>query len=167
MKRTIAAVLVILCVARLVCAQIGESKEQLSARYGQCVPLKDAVLPTAVIDDGCWFDSNGFKIFVHYKENKAVKIRYIKTAESTKRGKTKMSEDEINSLLRNSVNKPDWILISDDGYVRRWRNGDSSMVAYYFTGNGQPTQWWGPLYALLIQTASVDAADDFTHHRQH
>jgi hypothetical protein len=69
-----------------------------------------------------------------------------------------MSDDEIASILSVAVKRPDWILISTDSSTRRWRTGNSSVLAYYFTGVGRRAQWWGPDYALWVQTAPVDAA---------
>jgi hypothetical protein len=68
--------------------QIGETKEELSRRYGPAIKRSpsDPWHPSDIVDDMCWFRHNNLKISVDFKAGKAVMLQYIKTARFTKEG---------------------------------------------------------------------------------
>jgi hypothetical protein len=142
--------------------QIGETKAQLSRRYGSAIErssLNPPWHPSDIVDDMCWFRHNDFEISVDFKRGKAVVFQYTKRARFAKRGVGPMSDGEIASILHLAVKNPDWILVSGDDPTRRWRTRDCSVFAYYFRYRGHTySRWWGPTYGLLVQTAAVDAA---------
>jgi hypothetical protein len=143
--------------------QIGETKEELSQRYGPAIERSpsDPWHPSDIVDDMCWFRHNNLKITVDFKAGKAVSLQYLQAARFTKRDKRPMSDDEIASILSVAVKKPDWVLISADHRASRWRTSDSSVFAYYFRNDlpwsKSPAPEIGPDYALRVQTADVDA----------
>lgn len=132
-------------------AQIGETKEELAHHYGTRSPHKEPRGPSnydKVLDDIYYtFHCNGLYIAVYFKDGKAVLLDY------RKEDKSEMSDEELSSILRVAVEKPDWVLISGDSRNLRWRTGDSAVFAYYFRQSGRHE----PLDSVWIQTASVDA----------
>ena len=149
--------LALLCGSACACfAQLGETKEELSRRYGACIPPPPPSLPPAEFEEACWFHHDRLKVLALFSRGKAVRLQYLKRAIFSKRGKGPMTDDEITSILRAAVKNPDWVLIAVEGPVRRWQTRDSSAFAYYF-GYGGPRRWQGPDHALWVQTAAVDA----------
>src|ERR1051326_4234682 len=116
-------------------AQLGETKDQLSRRYGAPIPFAPPSSPPAEFDDGCWFHRDRLKVLAYFTRGAAVKLQYTVKHFSidlavTKRGKSSMTEQDIASLLQTAVKNPDWVLIASEGPVRRWRTRDSSAFAY-------------------------------------
>src|SRR5205085_10526361 len=115
----------------IVCAfgQIGETKSQITTRYGEAYPTEKLLTEEydKLTDDQCAFSHSGLQILVGFKNAKAVLLLYQKLDHSP------MSKEEVFAILRKAIAKPDWVLTSEDSRSPRWRSGDSSVVAYYYS----------------------------------
>jgi hypothetical protein len=141
-------------------SQIGATKDELVQRYGPCSPNR-APIPTrpsvydSVLDAGdlCTFHHDHLRITAFLKAGKAAALHYRKL-ETFSYGKRphylELSDNEISSILHGAVNA-DWIVVSKDTPVRRWRTSDSSAFAYCFPYKHSDS------YALWVQTAAVDS----------
>ena len=136
--------------------QIGATKDELSHRYGPPSAYNPELSSLvrwkeyhSVLDDICTFHPDNLDILVYFRSGKAVVLKL------RKKNRSSMTEAEIFSLLASVVAKPDWVLVLDGRSDPRWRNGDSSVFAYYF-------RYGSPTHALWVQTASVDAISQET-----
>jgi hypothetical protein len=91
-------------------ARIGETLEQVLKRYGHC-------LGTVTADNGMTykvFSKRGFKILVHFYENKVDEITY---------------DDELNALMQDNA-PGQWV---GSGWpVNRWHNASGISARYSF-----------------------------------
>jgi hypothetical protein len=142
-------VVAIISVATAANGQIGESKAELSHRYGPVIPWPRMLTAEYgdLVDDACRFEHNGLKILVSFQRGKAALLMYQKL------DKTSMSKEEVFSVLARAVDKPDWVLISGDSPNPCWRTGDSSVFAYYIP---EPEFDGAPARLVRVQTAQLD-----------
>ena len=92
-------------------ARIGDTLDQVLKRYGRC-------LRTITADNGMvynLFSKNGFKILVHFYENKVDEISYGKD--------TDIFDEELKALLQTNA-RGEWV---GSGWpVNTWHNGELS-----------------------------------------
>ncbi len=155
----------LLCFAHQGLSQIGQTKEQLIQRYGQCHPdpggkPKEPSAYDSVIDVGknCTFRSDGLIITALFKDGKAVALDYRAQhtlAESLLAAQSEsyrgLSELEILRLLWIAVPGAQWVNLPSNSIIQRSRTKDSTAFAYYFA-NGNYHR-----HELVVQTAGVDA----------
>lgn len=163
MKRFLPLLMIVWIFSYSCPAQIGETKEELTHRYGRPStynPKLSSLLKwkeyKGVLDDICVFHPNNRDILVYFKEGRAVLFRFGHKDHSP------MTDKEITSTLHECLEKLDWVMISDGGKydVRRWRTRDSRVFAYYFLSHSRqrlPSMYDGPRHSMLVQTAAVDA----------
>jgi hypothetical protein len=145
-------------------SQIGQTKEELIRRYGECQPNPDGKpkgpnVYDSVIDAGedCTFQSHHLIITSMFKAGKAVAFDYrVEQAflDSLVGGKSERYRElwdlEILRLLWIAVPGAQWVVIPSDSSIRRWRTRDSTAFAYYFAGGHYKR------HELLVHTAAVD-----------
>ena len=98
-------------------ARIGETLDQILKRYGHC-------LGTVTADNGMTykiFSKRGFKILVHFYENKVDEITYGKDAD--------IFDDELKALMQDNA-PGQWV---GSGWpVNRWHNASGISARYSF-----------------------------------
>src|ERR1700756_4517665 len=98
-------------------ARIGETLDQVLTRYGRC-------LGSVTADNGMTyriFTKRGFKILVHFYENKVDEISYGKDAD--------IFDDELKALMRDNA-PGQWV---GSGWpVNRWHNATGISAHYSF-----------------------------------
>jgi hypothetical protein len=98
-------------------ARIGDTLDQVFKRYGRC-------LKTVKANNGRvykLFDKNGFKILVHFYENKVDEISYSKD--------TDIFDDELKALMQDNA-RGEW---TGSGWpINRWHNASGISARYSF-----------------------------------
>jgi hypothetical protein len=164
----------LLCFTHQGLSQIGQTKEELIQRYGQCHPdpagkPKEPSAYDNVIDVGenCTFYTSGppailgsddLIITALFKDGKAVAFDYrLQNAfvDSLLAGQSehyrKLWELDILRLLSIAVPNAQWVKVSSDSTIRRSRTKDGKVFAYYFADGNYH------LHELVVHTVSVDA----------
>jgi hypothetical protein len=162
----------LLCFTHQGLSQIGQTKEELIQRYGQCHPdpagkPKEPSAYDSVIDVGknCTFHISGqptilgsddLIITALFKDGKAVAFDYrVPFVNALSAGPSercrKLWELEILRLLSIAVPGAQWVNIPSSSIIQRSRTRDSTAFAYYFAGGNYHR------HELLVQTATVDA----------
>jgi hypothetical protein len=148
-------------------AQIGQSKEQLSRRYGKnlaspplprTTPNKyDGVLDVGDISE---FHHGGFEITALFKGGLAQSFYYRKLkSDSDKTGSSwessspylRLTHRDIFEFLHAADPVAEWIPADGEPPVKCWRTSDGSKYAYYYADGSRNR------YMLCVQTAAVDA----------
>jgi hypothetical protein len=163
----------LLCFTHQGLSQIGQTKEELIQRYGQCHldPAGKPKEPSAydsVIDVGenCTFHTSGppailgsddLIITALFKDGKAVAFDYrvpfvnaLSAGRPSERNR-KLWELEILRLLSIAVPGAQWVNIPSNSTIQRSRTKDSTAFAYYFADGNYHR------HELVVQTAAVDA----------
>ena len=124
MRRSIAIALCFLSLTTLASARIGETEEEIAARYGK--PVAD--IPTQAFGNVRGFKSNEYIVGVAFVNGVSNMEMFSKTDQSD------MTATEIKNLLQangpgewkaEGTGKPNW---------RRWRRDDDALVALYDAG---------------------------------
>jgi hypothetical protein len=98
-------------------ARIGETLDQVLKRYGRC-------LKTVTAENGMvykLFSKNGFKILVHFYENKVDEISYGKD--------TDIFDDDLNALMQDNA-PGEWTGTGWPAYS--WHNASGISAHYSF-----------------------------------
>jgi hypothetical protein len=163
----------LLCLTHQGLSQIGQTKEELIQRYGQCHPdpagkPKEPSAYDSVIDVGenCTFHTSGAPatlgsddliITALFKDGKAVAFDYrvplvnALSPERPSERNRKLWELEILRLLSITVPGAQWVNIPSNSTIQRSRTKDSTAFAYYFADGNYHR------HELVVQTAAVDA----------
>jgi hypothetical protein len=98
-------------------ARIGESLDQVIRRYGRC--LKTVTAQNGIVYKV--FSKSGFKILVHFYENKVDEISYGKD--------TDIFDDELKALMQDNA-PGHWVGSGWPAYS--WHNGSGISAHYSF-----------------------------------
>jgi len=155
----------LICFTNQGLSQIGQTKEELIRRYGQCHPdpagkPKEPSEYDSVIDVGknCTFRSDGLIITALFKNGKAVAFDYraqhtlaeLLLAQQSESFRA-LSELEILRLLWIAVPGAQWVNVPTNSRIQRSRTKDSTAFAYYFADGDYHR------HELVVQTAAVNA----------
>ncbi|HXM02328.1 MAG TPA: hypothetical protein VN939_06985 [Chthoniobacterales bacterium] len=98
-------------------ARIGETLDQVLKRYGRC--LKTVTAPNGMVYQ--LFSKSGFKILVHFYENKVDEISYGKD--------TDLFDDDLKTLMQDNA-PGQWVGSGWPAY--RWHNASGISARYSF-----------------------------------
>jgi len=155
-------------------SQIGQTKEELVQRYGQCYgnPSENPKEPSpynGVIDVGenCTFrcgtslgrnNNDELIVTTSFKDGKAVAFVYRLQStfmDSLLAGQSekyrKLWELDILRLRSIAVPNTQWVAVSSDSTIQRSRTKDGKVFAYYFADGNYHR------HELVVHTAAVDA----------
>jgi len=164
----------VLCFTHQGLSQIGQTKEELIQRYGQCHPdptgnPKEQSPYNGVIDVGenCTFrcgtslarnGNDELIVTASFKDGKAVAFDYCLQSmfmDSLLAGQSekhrKLWELDILRLLSIAVPNAQWVEVSSDSTIQRSRTKDGKVFAYYFADGNYHR------HELVVHTAAVDA----------
>ena len=131
-------------------AQLGETEEQLAARYGVASPSGKMLTPDydSLIEDYRTFHHDGLKVYAGFKAGQAVFLMF------QREDKERMEPKQVFAILSRSVAKPDWELLSGRSPNPRWGLAGGSAFAYYYP---EPDSDGAPARFVRVQTAAMDA----------
>ena len=92
-----AILLCFLLLAVPACARLGETSEQIEARYGK--PIK-ATKPESPATDAEVYEKNGFQITVGYYEGKSYYERFLKSDPENSKSFAEITETERNCIAK-------------------------------------------------------------------
>jgi hypothetical protein len=123
MKTIIGLLLVLAAFPTIACARIGETEEEISARYGKSI----GDIPTETFGKMRGFIWSGYVVGIAFVNGRSEMEMFSKSDQSD------MMASEIEKLLKANAEewkaeptgKPNW---------RRWRQGEFGVVALYDAG---------------------------------
>jgi hypothetical protein len=106
-------------------ARIGETPQECAARYGQ--PIK------TLQEDMLLYEKAGLGVIVTFYKGKADAIAYRKIAENALGKGEKISDNEIEFLLKSNSGDTPWKKRSVISRNREWESENSNLLATYIT----------------------------------
>ena len=104
-------------------ARIGETPQECAARYGQ--PIK------TLQEDMLLYQKGGLGVIVTFYKGKADAIAYRKIAENALGKGDKISDNEIEFLLKSNSGDTPWKKRSVISVNREWESENSNLLATY------------------------------------
>jgi hypothetical protein len=98
--------------------RIGETLEECNTRYGK----------VTMIGDEAHFKKKGMSIIIWFRDKKAALIKFL--------ADHKMSDVEIDTLLKANGGASEWIKVSETKYKGAWGTADNKVIAWYKENDG-------------------------------